>query len=59
MNCVKCGSVIAEGNNFCMICGFPKKERAIQAFSHSAEIFAAVNADELAERSRNAAKELE
>ena len=36
-----------------------EKERAIQAFSHSAEIFAAVNADELAERSRNAAKELE
>ena len=23
MNCVKCGSVIAEGNKFCMICGTP------------------------------------
>ena len=23
MNCVKCGSLIADGNNFCMICGTP------------------------------------
>ena len=23
MNCVKCGSVLAEGNRFCMICGTP------------------------------------
>ena len=36
-----------------------EKERAIQAFTHSAEIFTAVDADELAKRSRNAAKELQ
>ena len=23
MNCVKCGNPVAEGNNFCMICGTP------------------------------------
>ena len=23
MNCVKCGSVVADGSNFCMICGTP------------------------------------
>ena len=36
-----------------------EKERAVQAFNHSAEIFASVNAQELAERSRNAAKEIQ
>ena len=36
-----------------------QKERAIEAFTHSAEIYAAVNASEYAERSRNAAKELQ
>ena len=36
-----------------------EKERARQAFTHSAEIYTAVNANELAERSRNAAKELQ
>lgn len=36
-----------------------EKERAIEAFTHSAEIFTAINEDELAERSRKAAKELQ
>ena len=36
-----------------------EKERARQAFIHSAEIYASVNAEEYAERSRNAAKELQ
>ena len=35
-----------------------EKTRAIEAFTHSAEIFTAINADELAKRSREAAKEL-
>ena len=36
-----------------------EKERAIEAFTHSAEIFSAISQTELAERSRNAAKELQ
>ena len=36
-----------------------EKQRAVEAFTHSAEIFTSVNAEELAKRSRNAAKELE
>ena len=36
-----------------------EKERARQAFTHSAEIYASVNAEEYAERSRNAAKEIQ
>ena len=36
-----------------------EKERAVQAFNHSAEIFSAINAEELAQRSRNAAQELQ
>ncbi len=36
-----------------------EKERAVEAFTHSAEIFTAINSNELAERSRNAAKELQ
>ena len=36
-----------------------EKERAAEAFAHSADIYAAVNAEEYAERSRNAAKELQ
>ncbi len=37
MNCVKCGSVIAEGNNFCMICGTPVGTSAPQAAPAPAE----------------------
>ncbi len=35
-----------------------EKERAIEAFTHSAEIFTAIDADELANRSRTAADEV-
>ena len=35
-----------------------EKERAIEAFNHSAEIFTAIDADELAKRSRTAAEEV-
>ena len=35
-----------------------EKERAIEAFNHSAEIFTAIDADELAKRSRTAADEV-
>ncbi len=31
MNCVKCGSVVAEGNNFCMVCGTPVGASAPQS----------------------------
>ena len=30
MNCVKCGSAIADGNNYCMICGTPAGASATQ-----------------------------
>ena len=36
-----------------------EKERARQAFTHSAEIFTAVKADELAKRSREAAGKIQ
>ena len=36
-----------------------EKSRAIEAFTHSAEIFTSVNAEELAKRSRDAANELQ
>ena len=35
-----------------------EKERAVEAFTHSAEIFTAIDADELAKRSRTAADEV-
>ena len=35
-----------------------EKERAVEAFTHSAEIFTAIDADELAKRSRTAAAEV-
>lgn len=35
-----------------------EKERAVEAFTHSAEIFTAIDADELAKRSRSAAEEV-
>ena len=36
-----------------------EKERAVEAFTHSAEIFTAIDAEELADRSRKAAKDLQ
>ena len=36
-----------------------EKSRAVEAFTHSAEIFTSVNAEELAKRSRDAANELQ
>ena len=48
------GLILTKGN-----ASAGEKERAQQAFTHSAEIYAAVNAEEYAERSRNAAKELQ
>ncbi|MBP5602748.1 MAG: hypothetical protein J6X78_08460 [Treponema sp.] len=47
------GLILAKGSSTSS-----EKERAIEAFTHSAEIFTAVNQDELAKRSRAAAEEL-
>ena len=45
------GLILTKGNTTA-----GEKERAIEAFTHSAEIFTAVNSDDLAKRSREAAE---
>ena len=48
------GLILLKGNP-----GSGEKERARKAFNHSAEIYASVNAEELAKRSRTAASQIE
>ncbi len=59
MNCVKCGSVIAEGNKFCMICGTPVPAAAPAAQTAPAQAFDSLLSARYGRREYHAASEQE
>ena len=50
MNCVKCGSVLAEGNRFCMICGTPVAAQVPEPSAVPSQVQQATQAPESPEK---------